>query len=188
MSPLRRRRARRGEHGRVGPPPGAEARGEDTVIIVVVTLVLVVVVVVVVIVIIVIIVTIVVIVVSHGHGNHVGRNHVGRFPRTGCTAMLERVHGLHHLERADMVSILPRMGWSGFAVWEGKVYIRMYTYTYIYICIYIHMYIYIYIYIHIYIYIYTCMYEAYLKATPKALTKSDLVVSGPEMGKRKWVS
>ena len=31
-----------------------------------------------------------------GHGNHLGRNHVGRFMRTGCTGMLVQVHGLHH--------------------------------------------------------------------------------------------
>ena len=43
--------------------------------------------------------------VHHGHnlaasrrenGNHVGRNHVGRFTRTGCTGMSVQAHGLHH--------------------------------------------------------------------------------------------
>ena len=33
---------------------------------------------------------------AQGHGSHVGRNHVGRFTRTGCTGMLVQVHGLHH--------------------------------------------------------------------------------------------
>ena len=28
--------------------------------------------------------------------DHVGRNHVGRFTRTGCMGMLVQVHGLHH--------------------------------------------------------------------------------------------
>ena len=31
-----------------------------------------------------------------GHGNHVGRSHVGRFKRTGCTGMLVHVRRLHH--------------------------------------------------------------------------------------------
>ena len=33
---------------------------------------------------------------GQGRGNHVGRNHVGRFMRTGCTGMSAQVHGLHH--------------------------------------------------------------------------------------------
>ena len=31
-----------------------------------------------------------------GPRKHVGRNHVGRFTRTGCTGTLVQVHGLHH--------------------------------------------------------------------------------------------
>ena len=33
------------------------------------------------------------------NGNHVGRNHVGRFTRTGCTGILVQAHGLHHSEQ-----------------------------------------------------------------------------------------
>ena len=31
-----------------------------------------------------------------GHGDHVGRNHVGRFTPSGCTGTLVQVHGSHH--------------------------------------------------------------------------------------------
>ena len=37
------------------------------------------------------------------NGNHVGRNHVGRFTRTGCMGMLAQVHGLHHEENTAVV-------------------------------------------------------------------------------------
>ena len=35
---------------------------------------------------------------NQDHGNHVARNHVGRFTRTDCTGTSVQVHGLHHCE------------------------------------------------------------------------------------------
>ena len=93
---------------------------------------------------------------SRENGNHVGRNHVGRFTRTGCTCMLVQVPLrtyciCYYLSPSPSASrTFPQKTGAG-TPYSSTLLIKAST-----LFRYVYVFVYTYIYIYIYVYAYPC--------------------------------